>query len=427
METQNRITNNCKEKIFMILLYGAPAISVGEPFLTYYDIWGRLTPKEFLARLYPLREMPALKPSFGSAEEEIAAIKRNISGHYPLKWLFLDSRFRFANGPDDNFLNFLCEIFHPNVRNDYQQAQWFNILQHLNEVLNTARYRIFPRDWIGLQAVYGWRDLESERFSSITESDLKKFKKLFVHSGNVIDFYARDDFDDFTRQAIDLPLCQCYIGSKGFALASYLDDCLDESKLLKLLEQLMLRYNEAGGGFGDEKLQEECQNILGKAIGMNKALNQAAETLKVHFDSTYLSGEIDAMLALQTSNPTEAIGKAKELIESCCKTILEKTGAPLPSNTDFSQIVKKARSALHLLPEGIPDTAPASTAIKQLLSNLAAIAHNIATLRNVYGSGHGKSSSYRGLEERHAKLAVECSVALVSFLWDSFKKEHPRK
>ena len=28
------------------------------------------------------------------------------------------------------------------------------------------------------------------------------------------------------------------------------------------------------------------------------------------------------MLENQSNNPTEAIGKAKELIESCCKTIL---------------------------------------------------------------------------------------------------------
>ena len=32
------------------------------------------------------------------------------------------------------------------------------------------------------------------------------------------------------------------------------------------------------------------------------------------------------MLENQSTNPTEAIGKAKELIESCCETILERNG-----------------------------------------------------------------------------------------------------
>lgn len=34
-----------------------------------------------------------------------------------------------------------------------------------------------------------------------------------------------------------------------------------------------------------------------------------------------------------------------------------------------------------------------------------------------YGSGHGKPASYKGLEERHAKLAVGSSITLVEFLW----------
>lgn len=50
------------------------------------------------------------------------------------------------------------------------------------------------------------------------------------------------------------------------------------------------------------------------------------------------------------------------------------------------------------------------------------IAQNIATIRNAYGSGHGRSASYKGLEERHAKLAVGSSLTLVNFLWDSYER-----
>jgi len=41
--------------------------------------------------------------------------------------------------------------------------------------------------------------------------------------------------------------------------------------------------------------------------------------LKNNFSSDYLSKQIDLMLQMQVSNPTNAIGMAKELIESCCK------------------------------------------------------------------------------------------------------------
>lgn len=49
------------------------------------------------------------------------------------------------------------------------------------------------------------------------------------------------------------------------------------------------------------------------------------------------------------------------------------------------------------------------------------IAQNIAELRNQYGSGHGKSATFKGLQPRHANLAVLSSFTLVNFLWDSFQ------
>ena len=74
---------------------------------------------------------------------------------------------------------------------------------------------------------------------------------------------------------------------------------------------------------------------------------------------------------------------------------------------------------LKITPRDISESTPEAVAIKTILGNLKNIALNIATLRNSYGSGHGKSASYKGLEERHAKLAVGSSITLVNFLWDS--------
>ena len=43
-------------------------------------------------------------------------------------------------------------------------------------------------------------------------------------------------------------------------------------------------------------------------------------------------------------------------------------------------------------------------AIKAVLGNLRAIPTKLAEIRNPFGSGHGKSASYQGLEIRHAKF-----------------------
>lgn len=62
----------------------------------------------------------------------------------------------------------------------------------------------------------------------------------------------------------------------------------------------------------------------------------------------------------------------------------------------------------------------------QRLGNLIAIAEGMTTLRNSYGSGHGRAASYKGLEERHAKLAVGSTITLVEFCGVLMKEQKTR-
>lgn len=67
-----------------------------------------------------------------------------------------------------------------------------------------------------------------------------------------------------------------------------------------------------------------------------------------------------------------------------------------------------------------PDILESKT-IKAILGNLHGIAGNIAELRNTFGSGHGKSASYKGLTIRHVKLTVGSSITLVNYLWETYE------
>ncbi len=129
------------------------------------------------------------------------------------------------------------------------------------------------------------------------------------------------------------------------------------------------------------------------------------------------------MLQMQVSNPTNAIGMAKELIESCCKTILDEKGITYSKNDDVPQLADKTLSALNLLPSGVQSTDRGADAIKAILGNLRAIPSKLAELRNPFGSGHGKSASFQGLEVRHAKLAVGSSITFVDFVWNSYEDQ----
>lgn len=133
-------------------------------------------------------------------------------------------------------------------------------------------------------------------------------------------------------------------------------------------------------------------------------------------DPGYVSRQITRMEAAVADDPGLAIGTAKELVESCCKTILDARGVAYPRAADIPELVKLTAKELDLTPADIPERAKAGDTIKRLLSNLASITHGVAELRNHYGTGHGKAAGARGLQSRHARLAVGAASTLAVFL-----------
>ena len=130
------------------------------------------------------------------------------------------------------------------------------------------------------------------------------------------------------------------------------------------------------------------------------------------------------MLENQFTNPTLAIGLAKDLIESCCKTILDKKEIAYTKNEDVTKLTNKVMDALDLLPASVNSEVHGASAIKALLGNLRAIPTKLAEMKNSFGSGHGKTAWFMGLEERHAKLAVFSSIMFVELIWDTFESQH---
>ena len=160
-------------------------------------------------------------------------------------------------------------------------------------------------------------------------------------------------------------------------------------------------------------------------VGITPAVSEAKQTLG-GTDPGYIAQQITRMEASVQSDPALAIGTAKELVETCCKTILEARGITFSKSSDLPQLVKLTTKDLELTPKDISDTARAAETVKRLLNNLSTISQGIAELRNLYGTGHGKVAGYKGLGPRHAKLAVGAASTLAVFLAETHN-EKPRK
>lgn len=270
---------------------------------------------------------------------------------------------------------------------------------------------------------------------SLSPREKSLFIKLFNRGGYVLDF-STPEFDTFTMESVNIGLCTKYGMSKGRSLTQFVQEAPSD-QADKLLVDLLWYYENQYNAFQEEtklyksekpnqfsnepdwkNLYEKCKALIPK-INANQFVDSSISAIKEAFSSEYINKQTELMLSMQSENPTETIGKAKELIESCCKAILEANSTSWDKKWDIPELTKKTRQLLKVTPEDISEDIPCAQSMKGLLGNLAGIANGIAELRNSYGSGHGKSPSYKGLEERHAKLAIGASLTLVNFLWDS--------
>lgn len=154
----------------------------------------------------------------------------------------------------------------------------------------------------------------------------------------------------------------------------------------------------------------------------DSVLASQSESIKQFLDTDYVRSQILLMSEKIDSAPHVAIGKAKELIETYSKAILDDQGIEYPLNASVHQLMKLACDSLDLTPQKIPEHAKGREVASKILGNLSAISQGMAELRNLFGDGHGKSAKFTPLPPRYARLAVGATVAAVNFMVDTYKE-----
>jgi hypothetical protein len=144
-----------------------------------------------------------------------------------------------------------------------------------------------------------------------------------------------------------------------------------------------------------------------------------AKAIAQTFDAHHMADQIKRIEASIDTDPALAIGTAKELTESCFKTILNERGIEFAKGEDLLQLGKKVFKTLKLVPDEVPDAAKGADTIKRILSNLSTIVQGVAEIRSLYGTGHGKDGRSKGISSRHARLIVGAASALVTFAFET--------
>ena len=274
---------------------------------------GTLDAVEFLSRLFDLQQLPSTDSRFKDAAGDIWQHCIN-NDDWERDWIFSDTRFNLVDGPADRFLRFLCQVVHPVVRPDRDQA--LKLVKHFNEQLRQAGWEIFEEEQIAGRPRFSYRQV--------------------------------------TRNG----------------------------------SEVVLR----------------------------------ARTVADALDAGWMAKEIERLESAIDRDPALAIGTAKELVESCCKTILTKRGVAFTKSEDLGELTKKVTKELQLVPEGITDETKGAENIRLILRNLTQLTNNLAQLRGLYGTGHGRDGGHRGLHSRHARLAAASAVAFVDFIAETYRQ-----
>ncbi len=272
---------------------------------------GRLEESDFLARIFDLQKMESLDSRFPNAAGDIWQHRVNNPNDWEDNWIFNDERFNLMNCYDYVFLNFLCEMIHPLVREKASDVS--KLLQIFNDNLKEDNFEI----------------IEKTRISG---------KPIFV--GRL------------------------------------------------------------------------------KITGKESLVKKGAEIKKL-LDADYVTQQISLMESSIENTPHIAIGIAKELIETCCKSIFNDRKISYQDSWDLPKLMKETTKLLKLTPNDIPEEAKAAKSIKQVLGSLSSVVQGLAEIRNEYGSGHGKDGKFKGLQPRHAKLAVGAASTLAIYLLET--------
>lgn len=208
----------------------------------------------------------------------------------------------------------------------------------------------------------------------------------------------------------------------------------DARKALKLFENALGELDEVAQN--DESRAPEASKALAgltrwlkkdgylyrDGVLASSGPNTVAPALKLiaeRLDAPYLVRQVEVIEGAVETDPRLAIGTAKELIESVCKTILKDRGVTVERSWDVVKLVKTALKELDLTPDDIPDAAKGAETIKRLLMNLATVTQGLAEIRNLFGTGHGPEGRVRGLQPRHARLMAGAAVTLATFLFET--------
>lgn len=153
------------------------------------------------------------------------------------------------------------------------------------------------------------------------------------------------------------------------------------------------------------------------------------EPVAISFENILINASPDSVSEIwrkiysrRDSDPEGTITACRTLLESTCKYILDQFGEEYSNRDDLPKLYRKTASLMQLGPE-----MQNQEVFKQILSGCVSVVNGLASLRNLLGDAHGKSSNYPKPTSRHADLAINFSGTISVFLITTYEEKFRKR
>lgn len=192
-------------------------------------------------------------------------------------------------------------------------------------------------------------------------ADRQILEKHFGMAGGYVLNFSDRTFGKFISEAVGLDIHAEKYTAGGTSKANKLRTFwkVESDYMVGKLILALVDYNASLNPTQDAEAKaraEKCRHVATRLLAGGPSLSPLKEHAKV-LNANHLAEQIRRLEAAVEHDPSLAIGTAKELIETCCKTILAERGKPVSGTPDVSTLTKETLKELKLVPEGISDAA----------------------------------------------------------------------
>lgn len=237
-----------------------------------------------------------------------------------------------------------------------------------------------------------------------------------------------------------LPVTYSWSGgalSRWQYLDNLLEHCIEKKKCSNLLAHMfsLNQFSKVLNGHGANEINEAHKTIVAKIIeqingllffggneliivGGNYVIHPigskieiVAPTIKT-IDREYIKSiSSRALRDIEQNDFDSAITKSRTLLEETFCYVIEKKNETPSDSGDISRLYKQVRTLYNMHTDANTDKR-----INTLLSGLNSIVSAVAEMRNKDSDAHGVGATRIPIEEHHARLFVNSSMAMADFI-----------